>query len=122
MSPNEQPTRPQNVPPVGVELKDSSVSIVGLNPKLDAFLVTLGLVYLHLFGRPAIVTCAVDKKIHRTGKHPIGDAIDLRISDHSGFEHACAMLVLGVLGQRFGLGVFDESMLVAGPHVHIEVL
>jgi hypothetical protein len=110
-----------NIPPVGVELKDSSVVLVGLDARLLEFLGTCGAVHLRLFNSPLVVTCAVDSTIHKVGKHPIGKAIDLRASDLSLGWQQTFLLVLTVLCDRYKCAVFDERNLPGAAHFHVEV-
>jgi hypothetical protein len=110
-----------NTPPAHVELKSDHVSLVGLDLKLLTFLTAAGLVHHALFDLPLVVTCAVDMVEHKTGKHPVGKAVDLRINDLELFEVDRFLLAVVTLCDRIGLAVFDERNLPGAPHFHVEV-
>lgn len=112
---------PPGALPVGVERKDSTVLTQGLNPVLMSFLVRLGLVHLHLFGAPVVITSGVDAKHAVNSKHYKGDAVDVRIMDKASYAQPCFLLVVCTLAKNFNLAVFDESQLPGAPHVHIEI-
>jgi len=107
--------------PVGVERKDSTVLTLKLNPVLMSFLTKLGLVSLHLFDTPVIITSAVDATHAPNSKHYRGDAVDVRITDKPEKDQAAFLLVVSVLSRQFKLAVFDESNLPGASHVHIEI-
>jgi hypothetical protein len=110
-----------NVPPSGVELKSDAVKLIGLDGRLFQFLTTCGLVHLHCFDKPLIVTCAVDSIEHKVGKHPIGKAIDLRVSDLDPRWQDRFLLIVCTLCDRYGCTVFDERNLPGAQHFHVEV-
>jgi len=112
---------PPGILPVGVERKDASVVTDGVNPALMLFLTKLGLVSLHLFDLPVIVTSAKDGAHASGSKHYRGDAVDVRISDKSPLDQSAFLLVLTTLARQFKLAVFDESNLPGASHVHIEI-
>lgn len=112
---------PPGVLPPGVERKDASVNIQGLNPVLMQFLARLGLVHLHLFNTPLMLTSAVDAKHAVGSKHYKGDAVDLRIVDIGRPGSTTQLLVVRELCQEFKCCVFDESNLTVGPHYHVEI-
>lgn len=115
-----QPIPPGTLP-VGIERKDASVVTQGLNPALMAFLARLGLVYLHLFGTPAIITSGVDAKHAVGSKHYKGDAVDLRTATLNGVQLATLLLVVKTLSGFFPVCFFDEGNLPGAPHLHIEI-
>ena len=121
MSESTQMPIPPGVLPVGVERKDATVLTQGLNPVLMQFLTRLGLVHLHLFGVPVIITSAVDAKHAPGSKHYKGDAVDVRILDKVPLSRSCFLLVVIELASQFGCAVFDETNLSSAPHVHIEI-
>jgi hypothetical protein len=109
------------LPPAGVRLKDPTVNIRDVDEVLQRFLVTAGLVHLHLFDEMLTVTSGKDG-VHAPGsKHAVGRAVDLRISDLGLAEQPVFILYLRVLCARFHLNLFDESNLPYGGHVHIEI-
>ena len=112
---------PPRVLPTGVERKDATVLTQGLNPVLMQFLTRLGLVHLHLFGTPVVITSAVDAKHAVGSKHYKGDAVDIRIESATGRNASALFAILYVFEPEFGLAVFDESQLPGAPHVHIEI-
>jgi hypothetical protein len=112
---------PDGVLPSGVEKARPEVNVTDLHPSLVAFLVPLGLVHLHLFDLPVVITAGRDG-LHSPGsKHHSGDAVDLRVKDLPDKWRAAHLLVLSTLSDRFGLTVFDESNLPGQPHIHVEV-
>lgn len=114
-------TGSQFVVPPGVQLKDATVDVVNVNPVLQAFLITAGLVQMHLFNRLLVVTSGKDG-VHLPGsKHGKGDAIDLRIADMPPEDQPAFLLVLRVLCARYKLAMFDESNVLNAGHVHIEI-
>ena len=112
---------PDGVLPVGVERADSRVVTTQLHKALTAFFVPLGLVHLHLFDMPAVITSARDSVHVPASKHGQGKAVDLRIFDKRPKWQPVYLLVLTTLGDRFGLTVFDESDLPGEAHIHVEV-
>jgi len=109
-----------DVPP-GVVLKDATVNVVDINPVLQSFLVTCGLVHMHLFNQLLTVTSGKDG-VHSPGsKHGKGDALDLRIVSLPPIDQPAFILVLRVLCARFGLAMFDETFTPGAGHVHIEI-
>lgn len=85
------------------------------------FLARLGLVHLHLFGTPVVITSAVDSVHSPNSKHAKGDAVDLRIMDKSPRQQAIFLLLIFELSKTFPVAFFDESNLPGQPHVHVEV-
>ena len=112
---------PAALPPVGVELKDSAVILDGVDAKLIAALRVIGLVHLHLFDCPVIVTSARDQEHGVNSKHYKGLAVDLRLSDLRASWYVPFLSVLYVLSDRFGLAIFDEHNLAGSSHVHVEL-
>jgi len=115
------PVFEKNTPPVGVELKSPAVNIADLDGRLRLFLATLGLVHLHLFNAPAVVTSGKDSVHVESSKHGQGKAVDLRVSDLREGWQQTFLLVVCTLCDRYGLTVFDERNLPGGPHFHVEV-
>lgn len=112
---------PPGVAPTGCELASPGVNLVGVKDALMSFLGVAGLVHLHLFNAPLVITSAVDKLHVTHSKHYEGAAVDLRVSDKRPTWQAAWVLVLRVLADRFGLTVFDESNLPGQPHIHMEI-
>jgi hypothetical protein len=112
---------PPGVLPPGIDRKDATVDINGLNPALLLFLRSLGLVHLHLFNDPCVLTSAKDGKHALQSKHYKGDAVDLRISDKNGLAQATFLLILVYMSRVYKLAVFDESNVVGAGHIHVEV-
>jgi ABC-type Mn2+/Zn2+ transport system permease subunit len=108
-------------PPRGVTLKDSSVSLVGVNETLFQFLTVLGIVHETLWGIPVVVTSGTDGKHATNSKHATGNAVDLRGNDIAATSYATFLLILMSLSNRFKLAVFDESNLPGEAHVHVEI-
>lgn len=114
-------TGPDFVVPPGVELKDASVNVKDINPVLQSFLIRFGLVHLHLFGTPVVVTSGKDAQHVASSKHDRGWAVDLRISDLPAAAQPAFLLALRVLCDRFELAMFDESYAPGAGHVHVEI-
>lgn len=114
-------TGPQFQVPPGVELKDATVNVADIDPALQSFLITAGLVHLHLFGRSLVVTSGRDGQHVASSKHMRGDAVDLRILDMPPSEQPAFLLYLRVLCARFHLAMFDESYAPGMGHVHVEI-
>lgn len=112
---------PPGILPAGVERATPAVVTDGLDPKLFAFLTPLGLVFLHLFDRPAVITSGRDALHAKGSKHYEGKAIDLRVKDMLPEWQSTLTLVLLVFAERYGLAVFDERFLPGQPHIHVEV-
>jgi hypothetical protein len=108
------------VPP-GVTLKDKTVDVQHINAVLQAFLVSAGLVHMHLFNSLVTVTSGRDAKHAQSSKHYIGNAVDLRINDLPADYQPVFILYLRVLCDRFHLALFDESNVPGAGHVHIEI-
>lgn len=108
------------VPP-GVELKDATVNVRDIDPALQSFLIRLGLVHLHLFGAPVVITSGKDSNHVTSSKHYAGHAVDLRISDLPASAQPAFLLALRVLCDTFHLAFFDESYAPGMGHVHIEI-
>lgn len=121
MSESTQTPLPPGVLPAGVERKDATVLTQGLNPILLQFLTRLGLVHLHLFGAPVVITSAVDAKHAPGSKHYKGDAVDLRIDDMTAANYMCLLVIVKVFTYSFPIAVFDEARLPGAPHLHIEI-
>lgn len=107
--------------PPGVQLKNDSVNVRDVNPKLQAFLIQAGLVHLHLFDLPLTVTSGKDAIHVQSSKHYKGDAVDLRGSDLLSDEGPAWLLCLGIMAAKFGLAIFDESHVPGAQHIHIEI-
>ena len=107
--------------PAGVALKDKSVDVVHINPVLQAFLVSAGLVHMHLFNALLTVTSGKDAQHAPGSKHFTGNAVDLRIRDVPADYQPVFILYLRVLCDRFHLALFDESNVPGAGHVHIEI-
>jgi hypothetical protein len=107
--------------PAGVILKDASVNVRDINPTLQSFLVSAGLVHIHLLAMVLTVTSGKDGVHSANSKHHRGDAVDLRIADVPPEEQPVFLLYLRVLCARFRLAMFDESYLPGAGHVHIEI-
>jgi hypothetical protein len=114
-------TGPQFMAPAGVELKDSTVNVADINPVLQSFLVTLGLLHLTLYDAVVVVTSGKDSGHVASSKHYRGDAVDLRISDLRPEDQPAFLLILRVLCARFHLAMFDESYAPGMGHVHVEI-
>jgi len=114
-------TGPDFIVPAGVELKDSGVNVRDIDPALQSFLIVLGLVHLHLFNLPVVVTSGKDSQHVGSSKHYKGDAVDLRISDLLPAYQPAFLLALRVLCDRFHLAMFDESYAPGMGHVHVEI-
>ena len=112
---------PNFVTPPGVALKDISVNVKDINPVLQAFLITAGLVHMHLFDALLTVTSGKDAKHSQNSKHYLGNAVDLRIADVPPEDQPAFVLYLRVLCARFHLAMFDESNVVGAGHIHIEI-
>lgn len=112
---------PPGILPAGVERANVNVITDGLDPQLFAFLTPLGLVHLHLFDAPAVITSAKDANHTHGSKHYIGKAVDIRVKGLLPKWQPTLLLVLTVLADRFKLCVFDESNLPGEAHIHIEV-
>jgi hypothetical protein len=108
-------------PPPGVKLKDSTVNIRDVDGLLQSFLITAGLVHMHLFNMLLVVTSGKDGQHSPGSKHGTGKALDLRIADLASQDQPAFLLCLRVLCARFGLAMFDESNLPGAGHVHIEI-
>lgn len=107
--------------PPGVELKDASVNVRDVDPALQSFLIRMGLVHLHLFGAPVVVTSGKDGTHVASSKHETGLAVDLRITDLPAGSQPAFLLVLRVLCATFHLAMFDETYAPGMGHVHIEI-
>lgn len=112
---------PPGILPAGIERKDDSVDTAHLNPVLSLFLRSLGLVHLHLFGKPCVLTSAQDGTHAIGSKHYKGYAVDLRMVDKTGIEQAAFLMILTVLARQMKLAVFDESTVPGAGHVHVEI-
>ena len=112
---------PPGVLPAGVERATPAVVTDGLDPQLFAFLTPLGLVHLHLFDVPAVITSGRDASHSKASKHYSGKAVDLRIKHLPLQWIDTYLLVLGVFEERFGLAVFDERFLPGETHIHVEI-
>jgi hypothetical protein len=109
------------LPPAGVELKDASVNVSDIDPVLQSFLVRLGLIHLHLFNAPVVVTSGKDAIHAASSKHYKGDAVDLRITDLPPGDQPAFLLILRVLCDKFCLAMFDETYAPGMGHVHVEI-
>lgn len=114
-------TGPDFVVPPGVVLKDASVNVKDIDPALQSFLIRFGLVHLHLFGAPVVVTSGKDAQHVASSKHDRGWAVDLRIADKQPADQPAFLLVLRVLCATFHLAMFDESYAPGAGHVHVEI-
>lgn len=114
-------TGPDFVVPPGVELKDASVNVKEIHPVLQSFLIRFGLVHLHLFGTPVVVTSGRDAQHVASSKHYNGEAVDLRINSLPASYQPAFLLVLRVLCDTFHLAMFDESFAPGAGHVHVEI-
>lgn len=113
---------PPGMLPVGVERKDATVCTQGVNPVLMAFLARLGLVHLHLFGTPVIITSGKDAKHAANSKHYKGEAVDVRIMHDKPENVPCLLLIVKVLSYDFPIAFFDETNLPSAGHLHIEIV
>jgi hypothetical protein len=120
MSDATNSTGQQFTVPPGVMLKDKTVNVVDLNPLLQSFLVTAGLVHMHLFNQLLVVTSGKDGAHSPGSKHDRGNAVDLRVNDLLPSYQPAFLLLLRVLCDRFHLAMFDESFVPGAGHVHIE--
>jgi hypothetical protein len=107
--------------PPGVQFKDSTVNIRDVDELLQSFLITAGLVHMHLFTTLLTVTSGKDGQHSPGSKHAAGKALDLRIIDLPPEYQPAFLLCLRVLCARFHLAMFDESNLPGRRHVHIEI-
>jgi hypothetical protein len=112
---------PPGIFPAGTQAKDSSVSLIGVDPILISFLTRLGLIHMHLFDSIMTVTSARDAVHGKGSKHYIGKALDLRISDLPPRSLITFMAVLWELTPRYKLAVFDEEQCIGAQHIHVEL-
>ena len=117
------PQQPANVSliPSGCELKDSAVNLIGVDGSLLSYCGKLGLIHLHAFDKPAVITSGKDQ-VHGTGsKHYQGKAVDVRLGDLDknqrtlfiGFAYEIAdVFKVSLMAERDGTGV---------EHLHIEL-
>jgi hypothetical protein len=112
---------PPGVFPAGTQAKNATVSLIGVDPVLIAFLTRLGLIHIHLFDAVLVVTSARDAIHGKGSKHYVGKAVDLRISDLAIEMRPVFLMVLFALTPRYKLAVFDEEQLPGEAHVHVEL-
>lgn len=109
------------VVPPGVQLKSADVNVKDISEVLQSFLITAGLVHMHLFNQLLIVTSGRDSVHVASSKHAEGKAVDLRIMSLPPDQAPCWLLCLRVLCARYRLAMFDESYAPGMGHVHIEI-
>lgn len=107
--------------PHGVTAKDEEVRLDGVVYPLYLFLERLGVLHPLLFGLPVVITSGIDSIHVASSKHKSGQAVDIRIEDKDAADQPIFLLVCCKLAAEFGLCLFDETNLVAGPHLHVEV-
>jgi len=106
--------------PHGVQAKDEDVRLDGVVYPLYLFLERLGSIHPVVFGLPVVVTSGIDSLHVASSKHKSGHAVDVRIEDKAPEDQPIFLLICRKLAAQFGLCLFDETNLVAGPHLHVE--
>jgi hypothetical protein len=121
MSTNPNPAKPLWLPPPGVQIKDASVNIRDCHDVLHAFLVTAGIVHMHLFNRLLCVERGRGPG-HAPGDiHWSGRAIDLEMVHGTDRQEAAFLAYLDVLCDRFHCVVIHAQTDVRIDYVHIEM-
>lgn len=105
----------------GVEIKDASVNLSGIDTTLRTFLGVAGNVHFYLFAAPLVVTSGRDGQHVASSKHAEGKAVDVRIHDLTPGDQPAMLAYLRVLCERMSLAMFDESFAPGMGHVHIEI-
>jgi hypothetical protein len=119
MSTPEKPPLP-NWWPAGAEVAGPSVNIAATTSLLVSFLSDAAIIHLRLFNKPLVVTSGNDGAHAPGSKHFTNKAMDLRVADKTASERLAFLNICWLLSLKYHLAVFDESMLDAGPHIHVE--
>lgn len=115
------PAKDHGLPlPTFVELKDRSVNVIGLDPRLLLTLGDLATIHVRLFDKPLVITSANDGDHSKGSKHYSGQAVDLRAWDKDPAGQAVFLGILSYIAQRANLAVFDERARDHSPHFHVE--
>jgi hypothetical protein len=103
-----------------IVLKDESVNVSGLSPKMILFLTACQQIHDALFATQLCVTSGNDGGHAPNSKHGHWKAVDVRCSDVAASGQIVFLVVLAYLSQAYGMAVFDERQLPGAAHFHIE--
>lgn len=120
MSPQSSRPAPLFLPPAGVRLKDPSVNIRDIDAVLQSFLVTAGLVHLHLFDEMLTVVRGRGDGHTAGDAHVMGRAVDLQTYVSSPGKLAAFLICMDVIADRFHLTIIRDYIGVRLDCVHIE--
>lgn len=109
-----------NIPPSGCEVKDATVNLIGVDGGLMAYVGKLGLIHLHIFGAPLVITSGKDS-LHGTGsKHYEGKAVDVRMQDLDKQGRVTLTVAAYQLTDQFNVSLFIERDGNGVEHLHCE--
>lgn len=103
-----------------IVLKDESVNVSGLSPKMVLYLSAVAAAHEALFSQPLCVTSGNDGGHAPNSKHSHWKAVDVRCTDLDRAGQLVFLLVLGYLSQAVSMAVFDERQLPGAGHFHVE--
>jgi hypothetical protein len=103
-----------------IVLKDKSVNVSGLSPKMVEYLNACQGVHESLFIVPLCVTSGNDGGHAPHSKHSLWKAVDVRSSDVDSEGQLLFLMVLVYLSKSHGMAVFDERELPGAGHFHVE--
>lgn len=116
-------TTPANVShiPPGCELKDASVNLMGVDGALLTYAGKLGMVHLHAFDKPAVITSGKDS-VHGTGsKHYTGKAIDVRLGDLDKNQRTLFLGFAYEIADLYKVSLMAERDAANVEHLHVEL-
>jgi hypothetical protein len=103
-----------------IVLKDDTVNVSGISPKMVLYLASCQEVHDALFQKPLCITSGNDGGHAPNSKHSHWKAVDVRCSDVDASGQMLFLMVLGYLSRQFGMAVFDERQLPGAGHFHVE--
>lgn len=104
----------------GLQTASPAVVLEGVEPHLIAFIQHLAMAHQVLFGSELVITSGKDS-IHSAGSlHSVGRAVDVRIKDLDAEAQLLFLLVISYAALSNKVAFFDERVLGAEAHVHIE--
>jgi hypothetical protein len=105
---------------VNYQLASPAVTVVGVNPKLMAFVEYLALVHRVLFNKPLVITSGKDSVHVASSLHGKGLAVDFRTKDLDPEETMLLLNLLAYAAPANKIAVFDERALAGEEHIHVE--
>lgn len=103
-----------------IVLKDESVNLSGLSPKMVHWLNRCQALHDALFDEPLCITSGHDGQHAPGSKHSQWKAVDLRCTNMSGAGQIVFLSCLSFISTFAGIAIFDERELPGAGHIHVE--